>query len=65
MSEKVMFLSLGITPEARKEAFIHEYPEYANHPWWDEDGMPSPDPKELASYIRDDFGLGTPLESLL
>ena len=64
--KKYAFLSENLTSEERKKAFIKEYPDYADWPFWDDYGMPSPDPKELETFVEDEYGLGVDVdESLL
>jgi len=50
--KKHAFLAKDLTPEERKKAFIKEYPDYANWPFWNASGMPSPDPAELARFTE-------------
>jgi hypothetical protein len=63
--KKHAFLAKDLTPEERKKAFIKEYPEYKDHPFWDEDGMPTPDPAFLATFVPGDFDFDDDDEELL
>ena len=40
---------VSVSSAETKKAFIASNPDFENHPWWNEDGMPAPDPATLVN----------------
>ena len=51
VKKRLEWEKINASTNARKEAYIKNYPEYKDHQFWDEEGFPSPDPKELATFV--------------